>query len=32
LARHTKLCCECYVGDGHERAEWHSECMAAARR
>ena len=33
LARHNvsgkRLCCECYVGAGHEPADWHPECMAA---
>jgi hypothetical protein len=34
LARHRvkddRLCCECYVAAGHEPADWHSDCMAAA--
>jgi hypothetical protein len=25
-----RLCCECYVGAGHEPAEFHPECMTAA--
>jgi hypothetical protein len=34
VARHKvygeRLCCRCYVGDGHKPAYWHPECMAAA--
>jgi hypothetical protein len=34
LARHrandVRLCCECYVRAGHEPAQWHPDCMAAA--
>jgi hypothetical protein len=26
----ARLCCECYVSAGHEPAEFHPECMAAA--
>jgi hypothetical protein len=24
------LCCECHVKAGHQPAEWHPECIAAA--
>jgi hypothetical protein len=30
LVNGERLCCECYVGAGHEPAEFHPECTAAA--
>ena len=37
MARHraddgTRLCCKCHVAAGYIPAEWHPECMVAARR
>jgi hypothetical protein len=36
LARHKVngilLCCECNVAAGHQPADWHPDCMVAARR
>jgi hypothetical protein len=35
VTRHSveglRLCCECYIGAGYAPAEWHPECMTAAR-
>jgi len=30
LVNGWRMCCHCYVRAGHEPAEWHPECMAAA--